>query len=638
MPWLTHLIKTRLISSSGERVGRVLDLVAARGRYPRVVALKVKLTNAGRDLIGRDDREISLSWEGISLNLTSPAFQLNEPLIHEDNADADLHLRQALLDRQIVDIDGARVVRVNDLALSESTGGLTVVGADVGFAGVLRQLGLEPVVGKILGALGYSVRERLISWNYMAPVEHGPEQVRLVVSNRLLKELHPGELADILDQLEPPARETILQMMSAADLALTLPESEEKVSREAIALLSEERVRTVVDLMPEDEAADLLGVIGYERSERLLGMMGIQRASVLRSLLGYPPDSAGGRMTTSFVGIAEGSTVREAIGRIRAEAQEAETVYYAYVLDGNSSLKGILSLRGLLRAAPDRRVEELMETDVVTVHPFDDQQEVARAISRYNLMAMPVVEDGGRPGGVAANPLRSDGGFGGVAAPLGTDPRAPEAANPPRSNGRMLGIVTVDDVIDVFQEEASEDLGEVAGVYLGQGTRFTQGRLGGFILSILAGAAGAALLEKQRPELLGIAAVAWLLPMYIRVSTDLGTWSLARALVASGLSAQARLDAFAQELLAALAGAGFTGALVGLFAGLWTKSAGRGVFLGVGIFVGSLAASAMGLLLPTLVRKARLGGLLGARAPAILVGFAGLIVYVWALSSLAGRF
>lgn len=594
MPWLTHLIKTRLVSSSGERVGRVLDLVAARGRYPRVVALKVKLTNAGRDLIGRDDREVSLSWEGISLNRV---FRLNEPLIHEDNADADLHLRHALLDRQIVDIDGARVVRVNDLALSESTGGLTVVGADVGFSGVLRQLGLEPVVGKILGALGYSVRERLISWNYMAPVEHGPGQVRLVVSNRLLKELHPGELADILDQLEPPARETILQMMSAADLALTLPETEEKVSREAIALLSEERVRTVVDLMPEDEAADLLGVIGYERSERLLGMMGIGRASVLRSLLGYPPDTAGGRMTTSFVGIAEGSTVGEAIGRIRAEAQEAEIVYYAYVLDGNSRLKGILSLRGLLRAAPDRRVEALMETDVVTVHPSDDQQEVARAISRYNLMAMPVLEE-----------------------------------------GRMLGIVTVDDVIDVFQEEASEDLGEVAGVYLGQGTRFTGGRLGGFLLSILAGAAGAALLKSRRPELLGIAAVAWLLPMYIRVSTDLGTWSLARALVASRFSAQARLDAFAQELLAALAGAGFTGVLVGLFGGIWTKSAGRGVFLGVGIFVGSLAASVMGLLLPTLVRKAGLEGLLGARAPAILVGLTGLIVYVWALSSLAGRF
>lgn len=626
MPWLTHLIKTRLVSSSGERVGRVLDLVAARGRYPRVVALKVKLTNAGRDLFGRDDREVSLSWEGISLSLTSDtprAFHVNEPLIHEDNADTELHLRHALLDRQIVDIDGARVVRVNDLALSESTGGLTVVGADVGFSGVLRQLGLEPVVGKILGALGYNLRERLISWNYMAPVEHGPEQVRLVVSNRLLKELHPGELADILDQLEPPARETILQMMSAADLALTLPETEEKVSREAIALLSEERVRTVVDLMPEDEAADLLGVIGYERSERLLGMMGIQRASVLRSLLGYPPDTAGGRMTTSFVGIAEGSTVSEAIGRIRAEAQEVETVYYAYVLDGNSSLVGILSLRGLLRAAPDRRVEALMETDVVTVHASDDQQEVARAISRYNLMAMPVVDDGE---------------FGGVAAASRFDLDVPEAANPLKSHGRMLGIVTVDDVIDVFQEEASEDLGEVAGVYLGQGTRFVGGRLGGFLLSILAGAVGAALLEKRRSELLGIAAVAWLLPMYIRVSTDLGTWSLARALVASRLERQARLDAFAQELLAALAGAGFTGVLVGLFAGFWTKSAGRGVFLGVGIFVGSLAASVMGLLLPTLVRKARLGGLLGARAPAILVGLAGLIVYVWALNSLAGRF
>ena len=594
MPWLTHLINTRLVSPSGERVGRVLDLVAARGRYPRVVALRVKLTNVGRDLVGRDDPEISLSWEGIFLDRD---FRLNELLIHEDNADADLHLGHALLDRQIVDIDGARVVRVNDLALSESTGGLTVVGADVGFSGVLRQLGLEPIVGKVLDALGYGLRERLISWNYMAPMEHGPGQVRLMVSNRLLKELHPGELADILDQLEPAARETILQMMSAADLALTLPETEDQVSREAMALLSEERLGAVVDLMPEDEAADLLGVIGYEKSERLLGMMGIQRASLLRSLLGYPPDSAGGRMTTSFVGIAEGSSVSEAVGRIRAEAQKAETVYYAYVLDDNSGLKGVLSLRGLLRAAPDRRVEDLMETDLVTVRPSDDQQEVATAISRYNLLAMPVIEE-----------------------------------------GRMLGIVTVDDVVDVFQEEAEEDLGEVAGVYLGQGTRFTQGRLGGFLLSILAGAAGAALLRSRRPELLGIAAVAWLLPMYIRISTDLGTWSLARALVASRLSAQARLDAFAQELLAALAGAVFTGVLVGLFGGIWTKSTGSGVFLGVGIFVGSLAASVMGLLLPTLVRKARLEGLLGARAPAILVGLTGLIVYVWALSSLAGRF
>lgn len=597
MPWLTDVLGAKVVAEGDHPVGRVIDLRALRGRYPKVVALKVRLDASGRADLDTDQAEVFIGLDHTSFD--GRRIRLDAPPVLVADLSADLDLAAELMDRQIVDTEGARVVRVNDILLSDSTGGWRVVGADVGFGGVLRRLGLESSFGKVASALGYQIPQRLIAWNYVAPLEkEGSKQVRLTVPTRLLRDLHPSELADILDQLDADRREQWLRVMTVASLAETLPETDPEVSREAFNLMTEERARRVIELMPPDEAADLLGAVGYEKAERLLALMGVQTASVLRELLGYPPDTAGGRMTPSSIRLVTGTTVAGAIQKIREEAHRAETVNYAYVVDADAHLIGVLSLRELLRGSPYTKVDDLMSRDVISVEVDEDQEEVARLMSRYNLLAIPVVDE-----------------------------------------RRLRGIVTVDDIVEVMQEEASEDLAQIAGVYLGQGSA-TTGRLAGFGLSLLGGMLAAVLLNNSRAALASgsVVAVAWLLPLYLRIAQDLGTWSLARAMAADVIGSRARLDILAQELMAALASSALAGLLVGTFASTWTDNAQAGTFLGVGIFVGSLTASVIGLGLPSAARALKLPGLMGrGRVLAVGVGLASILIYVWALESLSQR-
>ncbi|MGH2687884.1 MAG: magnesium transporter, partial [Actinomycetota bacterium] len=443
MPWLTHLLGSPVVDLSGATLGRVRDVAASRGRFPRVLGVTVAPTRRGRQADAAGGTFVP--WGALRLDDGRVVADPTAEGVGDGNRPPAVSLGADLLDRQIVDIDGARVVRVNDVWLAESAGSLRVVGADVGMRGVLRRLGLERLLTGLASALGYELPDRLIAWNYVAPLDdEGSGDLKLTVPTHLLRELHPSELADILDQLDAERRERILRVLTDAAVAETLAETGPEVSSEALSALGEERARRVVEIMPPDEAADILGAIGYERAERLLSLMGVKQASVLRELLGYRPDTAGGRMTPSFVGIAARSTVGEAIEQIRREAPRAETIYYSYVLDEEGRLMGILSLRQLLRTAPDRRVEEVMERDVVSASVEDDQEKVARRMSRYDLLALPVVDEA----------------------------------------GRLRGIVTVDDVVDVLEEEASEDLGEVAGVYLGEGPGVGSGRLAGFGISL----------------------------------------------------------------------------------------------------------------------------------------------------------
>ncbi|MGH2809686.1 MAG: magnesium transporter [Actinomycetota bacterium] len=583
-----------VFAADGARIGRVKEATASPGKFPRLSAVAVRLNKTGRERLASSDKTVFVAFDaaeeasGIRLRTITPVSDPQE----------DIHLRRDILDRQIVDIDGARVVRVNDLLLSQSSNGVSVVGAEVGLLGVLRGLGLERPSEKLAGALGFRIPTQLIPWNYVAPIGPGPQEVQLAVPNRLLKELHPSELADILDQLDPELRTKTIHMMSAANLAETLPEAQPELSRQAMDLLTEERARQVMELMPPDEAADVLGSLDYGKSQRLLGLMGIRQAAVLRELLGYPPESAGGRMTPSFVGIPATLTAAEAIERIREEASSAEAIYYAYVLDEKGRLQGVLSLRTLLRSGPRRMVSELMETDLVAVRPTEHQEKVAHLMARYNLLALPVTDD----------------------------------------MGVVKGIVTVDDMVDVLEEEASENLGEITGVFLGEGDSVAASRLISFGVSIAGGAIAAVMLEARRPVLASIAALAWLLPLFLRISQDLGTWSLARAFVTAGLGRARRLDAYASELLAGVTLSALAGILVWIFSGLWTDSPEDAAVLGVGIFVGTLSASLIGLAVPALIRHLRLGPLVArGRLLAVGVGLASLLVYFWALSSLGAR-
>lgn len=597
MPWLTQLVNQRVADPQGRRLGRVQDLLAEQGRFPRVTRLELALNRAGRDLLGPPTSVVIVELEDILPS--ERTFVLKPGAALEGLArNSDVGLKAGLLDRQIVDIEGARVVRVNDVWLAESAMGLRVVGVDVGLGGILRQLRFEGVIRSLTKALGYEITEKLIPWSYVAPLESTPGQLQLTVASHQLRDLHPGELADILEHLDPERREWILAVMTDDRLAGILAETDPGVSRAAVEALGEDRMRRILEIMPPDEAADILGAIGYDRSERLLSLLGLGQASLLRELLGFPPETAGGRMTPSFVAVPPVASAGEVIELIRKEARRAETIYYAYVVDESGRLSGVLSFRDILRSDPSKPAGEVMVANAVSVHVMDDQEDVAHKMARYHLLALPVVDDA----------------------------------------GVLKGIVTVDDVVEVLEEEASEDLAEVAGVYVGEGRGARAGRLAGFLASILGGMTAAVLLDSQRAMLISVAAVAWLLPLYLRIAQDLGTWSLARALAGVNMDPGSRLDSLAQELIAALASAAAAAVLVGGFAAGWSRDFAVGGLLGVGIFVGALAASVLGLALPTVARSIPAARLLTrGRFLAMIVGVGTVVIYLWSLGSLASR-
>jgi magnesium transporter len=238
-----------------------------------------------------------------------------------------------------------------------------------------------------------------------------------------LSGLHAADTAEVLSSLDAENEVEILVSLEEAAAARVLLEMEEPHQVEVAARLRTGELHELLSRMPVDEAVDLLGDIPDTQRARLLKLFGREEAGELRELLEYPDDTAGGLMTTDYFSVSPEATVAETIEQLRQVSPEVETIYYVYVVSQEGLLEGVLSLRELIVSQPDKRVGDLLAGDAITVSPRQDQEEVAEVISKYDLLAVPVVDD----------------------------------------RKRMLGIVTVDDVMDVFGDEAEEDIVRFAG-------------------------------------------------------------------------------------------------------------------------------------------------------------------------------
>ncbi len=325
--------------------------------------------------------------------------------------DEALYLVEDLFDKQIVDVNGRKVVRINDLEVANTGGALRVVAADIGISGLLRRLGAD----RIAPALMARVPRSLIAWDNVAPIaDVNPVNVKLSVEQNRLARLHPSELADIISDLSAQDAARVVQSLddeTAAD-AFEHLHSEKQLS--IIDDLGSDRAADIIEEMDSDDAADLLGELDEHRRAELLGMMEDRAyADELEELVEYEPDTAGGLMTTDFVWIYPHRTTVATVAKIREIAPESEFIYYLYVTDEHQKLIGTISLRTLLLALPTAFIHKIMNTDIVSVAPGTSARDVAGTIARYDLLALPVLDN----------------------------------------DGRVLGIVTVDDAIDAIMPE-----------------------------------------------------------------------------------------------------------------------------------------------------------------------------------------
>ena len=393
MLYLSQAIGRPVRDQHGEPIGTVADLIVAIGdRYPPVTGLVVK-TNG---------REIFLQWKSVtSLDATgamlgTSAIDISKFLQRPN----EIRLKQDLMDRQIVDIDGRKVVRVNDLRLDEVEGALHLVAVDVGSAGLLRRLGIEGPWRTIARGLHRDVPERYIDWEDVDPVERTIASVKLRVPHKGLAELHPADLATIIDQLSRSDRVGLIQSLDDEAAADAIGEMEPEAQVDILEDLEPERAADILEEMDPDEAADLVADLSEESREEILGLMEKDEAEEVQELMEYGEETAGGIMTTEFVAVPATLTAAETIDRLRELEPNAETIYYVYVTDADDRLVGVLSLRDLIVAKPDRVIADFMFDEPVAVTTGASQEEVTDIVARYNLLAVPVVDEQGKLEGI----------------------------------------------------------------------------------------------------------------------------------------------------------------------------------------------------------------------------------------------
>jgi Mg2+ transporter MgtE len=322
-----------------------------------------------------------------------------ENLSHYEPAEDDVFLARDILDKQIIDTNGVRVVRVNDLELARVERQFFVANVDIGGLGLLRRLGLVKVVEWLAHRIGRRPPSTEIAWDDVELL-HAGEPMRLKVPGEKVSELHPADLAEIISDLKRSQSDRLLASLDVKTLADTLEEVEPDFQASLVEAMPDEKVADVLEEMGPDEAADLLAELPEDRSRDLLELMEDDEAKDVRKLLTYPDDSAGGIMTTEFVAVPADLSAGEAIALLRKTAHEAETITYVYVTDSEDHLLGVVSLHELVLADPDTPISEIMHHRVVSVMPLASQEEVAQAVAKYNLVAVPVVDSEQRIHGI----------------------------------------------------------------------------------------------------------------------------------------------------------------------------------------------------------------------------------------------
>ncbi len=309
-------------------------------------------------------------------------------------------LKEALLDKQMVDTNGAKIRRVNDLQFLKVNSSLYLVHVDVGFRGLMRRVGMERFMDILLqGLFDYTLPDQLIPWKFVQPLSD-PDLLRLNITQSRLSLLHPADLADIIEDLDVKKRTAVFQSLDTETAAETLEETDPKIQVSLIEGMDPAEASDIIEEMPLSEATDLLGDLSEEMAEDILKEMEEDMAEDVKELLAHPEEKAGGLMTTSFLKLPPSATVGEAMDLIRKEAEDMDFIYYLYVVDEKERLLGMTSLRELLVTPSWEVLGNLMETRVISVTLDEEKEEIAQNFAKYGIMALPVVDKDNRINGV----------------------------------------------------------------------------------------------------------------------------------------------------------------------------------------------------------------------------------------------
>jgi len=399
MIFYSQMIGREILDHKGDRVGKLKDFIADFSKkLPIITHLVFKDRDGKTKKISRKYLE-SLEKVGIFLNDTKDKIETPE------TEETDMLLEDVILDQQVVDIDGLKLVRANDIVLDKVDNDFCVTSLDIGIKGITRRLGL----GKLNQTMLASTPQKLIKWENVESMNPTLKNIQLKVPQQRLGEIHPADLADFIETLSHKERALIFKNLDYEKAADALEETEPHIQKSVVRHLKKDRIAKILESMVPDEAVDLLALFPKEKVSELLCMMEPNKAQVLKNIMHYDSDVAGGLMTTEYISVPQDYTADQAINLLRENSSKFEQVHVLYVVDINHRLVGRVAMKDLLLNKADAKIADFMKKRYFKVASDATARDVQRLFKKYNLLSLPVVD----------------------------------------SENRLLGIITHDDIFDI---------------------------------------------------------------------------------------------------------------------------------------------------------------------------------------------
>lgn len=394
MLYLCHILGTKVLDSADHVVGTLQDLVISpkTGEYAPVKFLVVKPIKGKKDVFIPYEYVDDFSKEEVSLNTLFRKVELEKHI-----SERSVFLDKDVLDQQIVDVSGIRVVRVNDLRMGKVSGKMCVLGIDISTRGLLRRLGIE-----WLDLLNW-FKVEMIDWRKAQPLRR---ELKLSMSSNELDRLHPADLANIIEDLNIQHGSNLVESLDVKDAAKVLEEIEPGLQKILVKYLGPDKASNILSQMSIDEVVDLMKSLPREEAKVFLSHLRGSKMKNVEKLLLYPDDTAGGLMTLDFMKVEPEMTVKQVMEEIKKHSSKYRSVLYVYVVDDDEKFKGVVSLRSLIVADSGRKMSELTHEDDFhknsTLDVDDDVDEIMEVMTKYDLFTAAVLDEQGKLLGIVS--------------------------------------------------------------------------------------------------------------------------------------------------------------------------------------------------------------------------------------------
>lgn len=393
--YLSQIIGSRIYDLNGNNLGKVIDIIVDTNQQstknkksfrPIIVGIKTKI-NGKISYLDFGSIKIESKLRSFSFICDKLDFLSNSVI---NNC---LPLAKNILDRQIVDINGKKLVRVNDIRMVSIPSGTFAIAVDIGMEGLFRRLGADDWVNNILRVFKLSLPTRYILWNDVEAFDSSNYNIKLSDSTNKLQHLHPSDLADIIEDMSVKSRTKVFESLDEEKAADVLEEMEPYAQAQLIESLSIGKAADVLEKMPADEVADLFDGLEKETVELLLNEMEKESSQEVRELLGYEDKEVGSFMTTDYLSFRKDMTIEDTLNKLRLLKPEADRIYSLFITDMEEKLIATVSLRDIVVSQPNMMLSDIMNTNFISVKDDDKIDILGSIISKYDLLAIPVTDE-----------------------------------------------------------------------------------------------------------------------------------------------------------------------------------------------------------------------------------------------------